>query len=108
MSLFAGCGGSGSAATGTDAGSTDASGDAEAVTETAASGEGSVYWLNFKPELDETIQELGKKYTYTLIFGNGTGGYDENGDPLTNLVPITYTVSAAEDWTPVDGGEVAF
>lgn len=52
--------------------------------------------------------ELGKKYTYTLIFGNGTGGYDENGDPLTNLVPITYTVSAAEDWTPVDGGEVAF
>ncbi|MCR5410025.1 MAG: carbohydrate ABC transporter substrate-binding protein, partial [Lachnospiraceae bacterium] len=61
MSLFTGCGGSGSAATGTDAGSTDASGDAEAVTETAASGEGSVYWLNFKPELDETIQELGKK-----------------------------------------------
>ena len=59
MSLFAGCGGSGSAATGTDAGSTDAgstdaSGDAEAVTETAASGEGSVYWLNFKPEARST------------------------------------------------------
>ena len=52
--------------------------------------------------------ELGKKYTYTLIFGNGSGGYDENGDPLTNLVPITYTVTAADDWTPVDGGEVAF
>lgn len=52
--------------------------------------------------------ELGKKYTYTLVFGNGSGGYDENGDPLTNMVPITYTVSAAEDWTPVDGGEVAF
>ena len=24
---------------------------------------GSVYWLNFKPELDETLQDLAKKYT---------------------------------------------
>ena len=24
---------------------------------------GTVYWLNFKPELDETIQALGKTYT---------------------------------------------
>ena len=52
--------------------------------------------------------ELGKKYTYTLIFGNGAGGYDENGDPLTNMVPITYTVAAAEDWTAVDGGNIEF
>lgn len=51
---------------------------------------------------------LGKKYTYTLVFGNGSGGYDENGDPLTNLVPITYTVAAADDWSSVDGGEYAF
>lgn len=29
----------------------------------ASGAEGSVYWLNFKPELDETIQELGAKYT---------------------------------------------
>ena len=28
------------------------------------SGEkGSVYWLNFKPEIDETLQTLAKKYT---------------------------------------------
>ena len=52
--------------------------------------------------------ELGKKYTYTLIFGNGAGGYDENGDPLTNMVPITYTVAAADDWTAVDGGNIEF
>lgn len=52
--------------------------------------------------------QLGKKYTYTLIFGNGSGGYDENGDPITSMVPITYTVSAADDWTPVDGGNVVF
>ena len=24
---------------------------------------GSVYWLNFKPELDETLQNLAKTYT---------------------------------------------
>jgi len=51
---------------------------------------------------------LGKKYTYTLVFGNGSGGFDENGDPLTNMIPITYTVTAADDWSPVDGGEYAF
>lgn len=52
--------------------------------------------------------ELGKRYTYTLVFGNGTGGYDENGDPLTNMVPITYTVTTANSWTPAPGVEVAF
>ena len=35
-----------------------------AQTDKPADGEkGSVYWLNFKPELDETIQALGKTYT---------------------------------------------
>ncbi len=29
----------------------------------SGSSEGSVYWLNFKPELDGTAQELAKKYT---------------------------------------------
>ena len=29
----------------------------------AGSGSGSVYWLNFKPELDETAQALAAKYT---------------------------------------------
>ncbi len=28
-----------------------------------AADEGSVYWLNFKPELDETLQQLAKTYT---------------------------------------------
>ena len=29
----------------------------------AFAAEGSVYWLNFKPELDETAQALAAKYT---------------------------------------------
>ena len=63
MSIVTGCGktaatGSGAAA---DAGSADAGSTDKA--DSAKAGDGSVYWLNFKPELDETIQDLGKKYT---------------------------------------------
>ena len=29
----------------------------------ALAKDGSVYWLNFKPELDETAQQLAKMYT---------------------------------------------
>ena len=59
-------------------------------------------------DLTTVAWELGNKYTYTLVFGNGSGGFDENGDPLTNMIPITYTVTAADDWSPVDDGESAF
>lgn len=59
-------------------------------------------------DLTTVAWELGKKYTYTLVFGNGAGGYDEEGNPLTNMVPITYTVAAADNWTAVDGGNIEF
>ena len=32
-------------------------------TDTKTAEGGSVYWLNFKPEIDETLQDLAKKYT---------------------------------------------
>ncbi len=58
-SLLAGCGSSTSTTTTTDS---DSSAVAEATTET--SGEtGSVYWLNFKPEADEALQEIAATYT---------------------------------------------
>ena len=74
----------------------------------AASGVSEFEYVYVPFDLTTIAWELGKKYTYTLVFGNGSGGYDENGDALTNLVPITYTVAAADDWTAVDGGEYAF
>lgn len=43
--------------------------------------------------------EQGKKYTYTLVFGSGTGGYDENGNP--QIVPISFSISSA-NWTSAD------
>jgi len=74
----------------------------------AASGANEFEYVYIPFDLTTVAWELGKKYTYTLVFGNGAGGYDENGDPLTNMVPITYTVAAAEDWTAVDGGNIEF
>ena len=51
--------------------------------------------------------EKGNKYTYTLIFGNGTGGFDEDGNPLTNVMPISFTANVTA-WTAVNGGDIAF
>lgn len=74
----------------------------------AASGANEFEYVYIPFDLTTVAWELGKKYTYTLVFGNGAGGYDEEGNPLTNMVPITYTVAAAEDWTAVDGGNIEF
>lgn len=74
----------------------------------AASGVDEFEYVYIPFNLTTIAWELGKKYTYTLVFGNGSGGYDEDGEPLTNMVPITYTVTAADDWTAVDGGSVEF
>ena len=55
--MFAGCGSSGESA-GTTAGSTE-----KEAGKSASSGEGHVYYLNFKPEQDEQWQELASDYT---------------------------------------------
>lgn len=52
---FAGCGGSSSTASGSGTDSSASSGSTDGA-------KGSVYWLNFKPEIDETLQSLAKKY----------------------------------------------
>lgn len=56
--------------------------------------------------------QQGKKYVYTLVFGEGNGGYDpdpepdpdpEDPDPV--LVPITFEITV-DEFVPVDGGEI--
>ena len=60
--LFAGCGSDASNADSGDAtASTTEAGDVK--TDTAASGSGSVYYLNFKPEQADQWVELAKEYT---------------------------------------------
>ena len=64
MSLLAGCGGSSDDTTATD---TTATEDTSTTEDTAAadttSAEGSVYYLNFKPEQDQQWQDLAAVYT---------------------------------------------
>ena len=57
--------------------------------------------------------EQGKKYIYTLVFGQGNGGYDpdpdpDDPDPKPVLVPIDFTVSVddfkVEDPIEVESG----
>ena len=70
--LLTGCGGSGQAETtapAADAGAAEAeapaadAGAAEAEAPAAeATGSGSVYWLNFKPESDEVLQDIAATY----------------------------------------------
>ena len=71
--MLTGCGNSGDAAATTPA--TDSKTDAATteVVETTAAADGSVYYLNFKPEADEQWQELAEQYT------------DETGVPVTVL-----------------------
>ncbi|MBQ2474581.1 MAG: ABC transporter substrate-binding protein, partial [Ruminococcus sp.] len=52
---LAGCGGNN--------GASKADGTADSASKAASGAKGSVYWLNFKPEIDETLQDLAKKYT---------------------------------------------
>ncbi len=65
VSMLAGCGGS------SNGGDTSTSTDTKADTTEASGVEGSVYYLNFKPEQDQQWQDLAKAYT------------DETGVPVT-------------------------
>ena len=76
--LLAGCGSSSD-----DSDSSSASADtSEASEETASSGDGSVYWLNFKPEADEALQEIAATYTEetgveVTVVTAASGSYEE-------------------------------
>ena len=73
--LAAGCGSSSSGDS--SSGNASGNGGAETVSVAAEAGEtaeGSVYYLNFKPEADEYWEELTKTYT------------EETGDPVTVLM----------------------
>ena len=78
-------------------------------TDKPADGEkGSVYWLNFKPELDETIQKLGKKYTETtgvpvkiVTAASGTYSQTLQSEMDKSEAPTLFVVGNAagvKDW----------
>ena len=66
--MLAGCGGGSdnggaSQAPAADDSATEAPAADDSAAEAPAAGGGSVYWLNFKPESDEVLQEVAKDYT---------------------------------------------
>ena len=62
--MLAGCGSGTSTGTGTSTGGSETTGgNTGGTTEASTSEKGSVYFLNFKPELDETLQALAADYT---------------------------------------------
>ena len=70
-------------------------------------GEGGTYTTKELAIPANFTWEQGKKYIYTLVFGDGNGGYDPDPEPGPDpdpvLVPITYEVSVDEF---VNGGEM--
>ena len=60
-----GCGGSsdGGSSSAADTKTDSAAADSTAAETTASDAEGSVYYLNFKPEQDQQWQDLAKAYT---------------------------------------------
>ena len=62
-SMLTGCGNSGDAAATTPATESKTDAATTEVADTTAAADGSVYYLNFKPEVDEVWQKLAKEYT---------------------------------------------
>lgn len=47
---------------------------------------------------------IGKKYTYVLNFGSGSGGYNEEGEKELNY--ISYSVASVSDWGVVSTDDI--
>lgn len=79
--FFVGCDNGGSGNGGNDASSGSSSGGATESTGNGG-GSGSVYWLNFKPEADQTLQSLAQKYkdekgVNVKVLTAASGTYDQ-------------------------------
>ena len=62
--------------------SSSGSGSKSSKKSTSGSSEGSVYWLNFKPEADEALQEIAKTYkeetgVSVKVVTAASGSYEE-------------------------------
>lgn len=53
----------------------------------------------------EVKWEQGKKYTYTIVFGDNVGAFKKDGKPLDKMLPITYSLSSVTEWNEINKGE---
>ena len=113
-SMLAGCAGAAApaapAATETEEETTEAAADtAEDAGEVAATGEGHVYYLNFKPEADEAWQGIAKTYTEqtgvpVTVVTAASGTYEEtlSAEIVKDSAPTLFQVNGPvglANWT---------
>ena len=116
VGLFAGCGSSNASSATSQkseaapaAEASSAASTAEASEEAApAAGEGSVYWLNFKPESDEVLQNVAAMYTEKTgvpvkVVTAASGSYSQtlNSEMDKSAPPTLFVVgnqAGVKDW----------
>lgn len=62
LTMLAGCNNSGTSSTPTSNNNSTSTGGSSTPTNSGDGSKGKVYWLNFKPEADTTLQEIAKTY----------------------------------------------
>ena len=108
LALLAGCGGNDNASGNNDTPSTP--GDTSTPDDTSSgAASGRVYWLNFKPESDEVLQNVGKLYTEktgvpvkVVTAASGTYSQTLNAEMGKSEAPTIFVVgnqAGVRDWT---------
>ena len=117
VGLLAACGNNGGTTTttttapeATDAATTTTAADTTAApeTESGSTAEGSVYWLNFKPESDEVLQDVAAMYTEktgvpvkVVTAASGTYSQTLNSEMDKSAPPTIFVIgnaAGAKDW----------
>ncbi|MCI8566996.1 MAG: ABC transporter substrate-binding protein [Lachnospiraceae bacterium] len=106
LSLLAGCGGDSSATTAAAGGDPDAT--QAAGGDSGSQGGGSVYWLNFKPESDEVLQNIAQMYTEktgvevkVVTAASGTYSQQLNAEMDKSNPPTLFVIgnqAGVKDW----------
>ena len=91
-------------------GNNNASAPAGSADDAASSADGSVYWLNFKPESDEVLQQIASMYTEktgvpVTVLTAASGTYNETLQAEMDKTAAVVVVSVREHHR-VDGFDV--
>ncbi|MDE6259349.1 MAG: ABC transporter substrate-binding protein [Oscillospiraceae bacterium] len=108
LALLAGCSKSADKPSDSPAGNTQSGTEASEPVGDTPSGEGRVYWLNFKPELEETAQKLAETYTAktgvpvkVITAASGTYSQTLNAEMGKSEAPTIFVVgnqAGVRDW----------
>ena len=108
LALLAGCGGNNDTPSNSTSGNNTSSNNTSGNNETSGAS-GRVYWLNFKPESDEVLQEVAKMYNEktgvpvkVVTAASGTYSQTLNAEMGKSEAPTIFVVgnqAGVRDWT---------